>query len=57
MAKDKIIELPEVQEFLKVTRIFERQLNLIKKNNIPEEYKDIIDIALVQVNQTIQANL
>lgn len=57
MAKDKIIELPEVQEFLKVTRTFERQLNLIKKNNVPEEYKDIINIVLMQVNQTIEANL
>ncbi|WP_027633413.1 hypothetical protein [Clostridium hydrogeniformans] len=40
--KNKDIDLPDIQEFLKLSRTFIRQLGLLKNNDIPEEYKDII---------------
>ena len=57
MKKNNTIELPDIQEFLKVSRIFSRQLNLIKKNNIPGEYKDLINIALLNVSKKIEENI
>lgn len=57
MMKKNTKDIPDIQEFLKVTRTFSRQLNLIKKNNIPGEYKDLINIALSNVNKNIEENL
>ncbi|MFT8349210.1 hypothetical protein [Clostridium saccharoperbutylacetonicum] len=57
MAKDKIIELPEIQEFLKVSRTFERQLKIISNNEMSDEYKDIVNIALLKLKESIQSSL
>lgn len=52
--KNKDIELPEVQEFLKVARTFVRQMDIIKKNKMPEQYKDVVDGAIKLVDESIE---
>lgn len=51
--KYKDIKLPEIQEFLKLSRTFVRQLDIIKNNEVPIEYKEIVDNTVELVGQKI----
>lgn len=45
----KKCELPDIQEFLKVARILIRQMKLLSKTEIPEEYSKITKSAAEKV--------
>lgn len=51
--KDKEVDLPELQEFLKLSRMYVRQLSILKNNNITEKYKKILDAAVELVENSI----
>jgi hypothetical protein len=54
-SKEKIIcELPDVQEFLKLSRIFMRQNELLQRNNIPEQYKELVKNAAKKVRESLE---
>lgn len=51
----KKIELPDIQEFLKLSRTFIRQLELIKNNKVPYEYKDIVEKTTLLVIEKVNS--
>jgi hypothetical protein len=51
--KSKDIGLPEIQEFLKLSRTYIRQLEIIKQNQIPEAYDEIINKTVDLVSEKI----
>lgn len=51
--KNKDIDLPEIQEFLKLSRTYVRQLEIIKQNKVPKIYDEIIDKTVDLVSEKI----
>ncbi len=55
--KNKDIELPEIQEFLKIARNFNRQINLIRKGDLSKEYDDLVDNTLTNISINLEKNM
>lgn len=53
-SEDKKIELPDVQEFLRISRTFVRQLDLLKSNNIDEKHREVIKKSVDMVSDKIR---
>lgn len=45
----KQVDFPDIQEFLKITRNYVRQLKIIKKNEVEDEYTNEV------INNSIKA--
>lgn len=48
--KDKI---PDLDEFLRSARIFKRQLKIINRNKIPDDYKRVFENVIVEVKKEL----
>lgn len=45
----KQIDVPEIQEFLKLSRTYIRQLKIMMKSNMSEEHRKIVETATQKV--------
>ncbi len=52
---NKQVDFPDIQEFLKITRNYVRQLKIVKKNRVKDEYtQQVINNSIKAVIQESQ---
>lgn len=52
---NKQVDFPDIQEFLKITRNYVRQLKIVKKNRVKDEYtQQVINNSIKTVIQESQ---
>lgn len=46
-------KIPDLDEFLRSARIFKRQLKIINRNKIPDDYKRVFENVIVEVKKEL----